>query len=149
MHIDMDAYFASIEQVTNPFLKGKPIIVCGSYKTRSVVSSCSYEAKKYGIKSGMSVKQALNLCPDVIIVSGYPEKYAEVSKEIFSIIKSFTENMEIYSIDEVFLDISDIYHLYGGKNEGYNIYIHYNHNMRLRIDWQLLHLWRGYNRRRI
>ncbi|HOV22037.1 MAG TPA: DNA polymerase IV [Candidatus Ratteibacteria bacterium] len=117
MHIDMDAYFASIEQVTNPFLKGKPIIVCGSYKTRSVVSSCSYEAKKYGIKSGMSVKQALNLCPDVIIVSGYPEKYAEVSKEIFSIIKIFTENMEIYSIDEVFLDISDIYHLYGGKKQ--------------------------------
>lgn len=131
MHIDMDAYFASVEQATNLYLKGKPVIVCGvstisgykeknshrnqSYKTRSVVASCSYEAKRYGVKSGMNVREALFLCPDAIIVEGCAEKYLEVSREIFSIIKRFTEEVEIYSIDEVFIDISGIYNLYGGK----------------------------------
>ena len=117
MHIDMDAYFASVEQATNPFLKGKPVAVCGCYKNRSVVASCSYEAKKEGVKSGMSIREATILCPDIILIEGYPEKYAEVSKEIFSIIRNFTDNIEIYSIDEVFVDVSDIFHLYGGKKQ--------------------------------
>ena len=113
-HIDMDAYFASIEQITNPFLKGKPVAVSGGPSTKSVVASCSYEAKKYGIKSGMSISEALFLCPDLIVVPGNPEKYIETSKEIFEIIKSFKEEIEIYSIDEVFVDVSDIYYVHGG-----------------------------------
>ncbi len=113
-HIDMDAYFASIEQITNPFLKGKPIAVSGGPSTKSVVASCSYEAKKYGIKSGMSISEALFLCPNLIVVPGNTEKYIETSKEIFEIIKKFKEEIEIYSIDEVFIDVSDIYYIHGG-----------------------------------
>ncbi|HOK56719.1 MAG TPA: DNA polymerase IV [bacterium] len=114
-HIDMDAYFASVEQLTNPFLKGKPVAVSGGPSTKSVVASCSYEAKKYGVKSGMSTYQALFLCPHLIIVPGNSEKYIETSKKIFEIIRSFKEDIEIYSIDEVFIDVSEIYELYGGK----------------------------------
>lgn len=116
-HIDMDAYFSSIEQLTNPFLKNKPVAVSGGPDTKSVIASCSYEAKKYGIKSGMSTYQALFLCPDLIIVPGNTEKYIETSKKIFEIIKEFKEDIEIYSIDEVFIDASEIYEIYGGKKE--------------------------------
>jgi len=114
-HIDMDAYFASVEQLTNPFLKGKPVAVSGGPSTKSIVASCSYEVKKYGIKSGMSTYQALFLCPHLVIVPGDSEKYVETSKKIFEIIRGFKEEIEIYSIDEVFVDVSDIYHLYDGK----------------------------------
>ncbi|MCS7180467.1 MAG: DNA polymerase IV [bacterium] len=114
-HIDMDAYFTSIEQLTNPFLKGKPVAVSGGPSTKSVIASCSYIAKNYGIKSGMSTYQALSLCPQLIIVSGNPEKYIETSKKIFEIIRSFKEEIEIYSIDEVFIDVTDIYEIYGKK----------------------------------
>lgn len=116
-HIDMDAYFASIEQLTNPFLKGKPIIVSGGPSTKSIVASCSYEAKKYGIKSGMSISEALFLCPNLIIVSGNPEKYIYTSKKIYEIIRNFKEDIEIYSIDEVFIEVSNIYEIYGGKKK--------------------------------
>ncbi|MFN4227712.1 MAG: DNA polymerase IV [Candidatus Ratteibacteria bacterium] len=116
-HIDMDAYFASIEQLTNPFLKGKPVAVLGGPSTKSVVASCSYEAKKYGIKSGMSIHQAFFLCPNLVVVPGNPEKYIETSKKVFEIIKSFKEEIEIYSIDEVFVDVSEIYQLYESKEK--------------------------------
>lgn len=116
-HIDMDAYFASIEQLTNPFLRGKPVAVSGGPTTKSVVASCSYEAKRYGIKSGMSTSSALLLCPNLIIVPGNPEKYIETSKRIFEIIREFKEDIEIYSIDEVFFDAGEIYEIYGGKRE--------------------------------
>ncbi|MCM8809218.1 MAG: DNA polymerase IV [Candidatus Omnitrophica bacterium] len=116
-HIDMDAYFASIEQLTNPFLKGKPVAVSGGPSTKSVVASCSYEAKKYGVKSGMSIHQAFFLCPNLVVVPGNPEKYIETSKKIFEIIKSFKEKIEIYSIDEVFINVSEIYRLYGSKED--------------------------------
>ncbi|MGC8976696.1 MAG: DNA polymerase IV [Candidatus Ratteibacteria bacterium] len=114
-HIDMDAYFASVEQIINPFLKGKPVAVSGGPSTKSIVASCSYEAKKYGIKSGMSTYQALFLCPGLIIVQGDSEKYIEISRKIFEILRSFKEDIEIYSIDEVFIDVSEIYLLYGSK----------------------------------
>jgi DNA polymerase-4 len=106
IHIDMDAFFASVEQLLNPFLKGKPVFVSGNTARDSVIAACSYEAKKYGVKSGMSVMEGLKLCPDAIIVRGNPERYIDTSRKIFNILQTFTEKVELYSIDEAFLEIN-------------------------------------------
>lgn len=116
IHVDMDAYFASIEQAENPFLQGKPVIVCGNPETRTVVAACSYEAKKYGVKSGMSLFEALNLCPRAVTVPVNHSKYEATSKKIFENINSIADNMEIASIDEVFIDATDIVKLYKGAD---------------------------------
>lgn len=115
LHVDMDAYFASVEQQINPFLRGKPVIVCGNPQTKTVVASASYEAKRQGVRSGMSIPQALSLCPEAVLVPGNPICYAETSRTIFSLLTSFSEEVEIYSIDEAFLDVSSTVHLFGGK----------------------------------
>lgn len=105
LHIDMDAFFASVEQALNPLLKGKPVFVSGNTARNSVIAACSYEAKKYGVKSGMSVYEGLNLCPNAVIVKGNSERYINISKRIFNILRYFTEKIELYSIDEGFLEI--------------------------------------------
>jgi len=106
IHVDMDAFFASVEQSLNPSLRGQPIFVSGNTARDSVIAACSYEAKKYGVKSGMSVFEGLNLCPDAITVRGNPERYIDTSRRIFNILLTFTEKVEIYSIDEGFLEIT-------------------------------------------
>ncbi|MGB9641895.1 MAG: DNA polymerase IV [Candidatus Ratteibacteria bacterium] len=106
IHVDMDAFFASVEQTFNPFLRGKPVFVSGNTARDSVIAACSYEAKKYGVKSGMSIIEGLNLCPGAIIVRGNSEKYIDTSQRIFNVLKTFTEKVELYSIDEGFLEIS-------------------------------------------
>ncbi len=105
VHVDMDAFFASVEQKLNPSLKGKPVFVSGNTARDSVIAACSYEAKKYGVKSGMSVYEGLNLCPNAVIVKGNPERYIDTSRVIFSVLQCFTEKVELYSIDEGFLEI--------------------------------------------
>lgn len=105
IHIDMDAFFASVEQVLNPLLKGKPVFVSGNTARDSVIAACSYEAKKYGVKSGMNIYEGLKLCPDAVVVRGNPERYIDTSRRIFCILQSFTEKVELYSIDEGFLEI--------------------------------------------
>lgn len=105
VHIDMDAYFASVEQSSNPSLKGKPIIVTGSGR-RTVVATASYEARKYGIKTGMTISEARELCPHVIRVDGNIDKYIYTTLKIRDILISFTDRVETYSIDEFFLDIT-------------------------------------------
>lgn len=105
VHVDMDAFFASVEQKLNPFLKGKPVFVSGNTARDSVITACSYEAKKYGVKSGMNIFEGLKLCPDAIIVKGNPERYINTSRRIFCALKKITEKVEIYSIDECFLEI--------------------------------------------
>lgn len=107
IHIDMDAYFASIEQRDNPSLKGKPVIISGDLDKRSVVSTCSYEARKYGIYSSMPSKIAYKLCPNGIFIKPRIEYYRTVSEEIFSIYHEFTEKVEPLSLDEAFLDVSE------------------------------------------
>lgn len=102
MLMDMDAFFASCEQQEKPFLRGKPIAVGG----KNVVAACSYEAKKYGVKSGMSTFEALKICPDLIVVPGDMEKYASTSREIMRMLPDYTPEIEIFSIDEAFLDIT-------------------------------------------
>jgi len=115
-HVDMDAFFASIEQRDNPSLKNKPVVIGADPeggKGRGVVSTCSYEARKYGIHSAMPISQAYRCCPNAIFLPVNMEKYSNVSEQLYEIFYSFTPDIESISIDEAFLDISGSYHLFG------------------------------------
>ena len=106
LHVDMDAFFASVEQRDNPKLKGKPVIV-GGVTERGVVSTCSYEARKYGVRSAMPIFMAQKLCPAGIYLRGRYGRYKEVSNKIFSILREITPLVEPLSIDEAYLDITE------------------------------------------
>jgi DNA polymerase-4 len=105
LHIDMDAFFISVEQRDDPSLKGKPAAVCGSL-SRSVVTSATYEARPYGIRAGMSIQEAKRRCPQLILVEGDHSKYTETAARIFSVLKDYTPLVEVASIDEAYLDIT-------------------------------------------
>ena len=113
MCIDMDAFFASVEQQANPKLRCKPIAVIGS-GGRTVITTRSYEARAYGVKTGMNIYEAKKLCPDLILVVGDNEKYAYTCSELSVIYSKYTPDVEVYSIDEAFLDITTTQHLFGG-----------------------------------
>ena len=106
LHVDMDAFFASVEQRDNPKLKGKPVIV-GGVSERGVVSTCSYEARKYGVKSAMPIFMAQKLCPQGIYLRGRYWRYKEVSAQIFNKFREITPLVEPLSIDEAYLDITN------------------------------------------
>jgi len=106
LHMDMDAFFASVEQRDNPHLRGKPVIVGRENSNRGIVTTASYEARKYGVHSAMSVYMARKLCPQGIFVNGNYKKYSKISKKIFQICRKFTPKVYPISIDEAFLDIS-------------------------------------------
>jgi len=106
IHVDMDAFFASVEQRDHPELRGKPVAV-GSDEARGVVSTASYEARKYGVHSAMSMMIAKKRCPQLIVVHGNHEHYSEVSQQIHDIFKRHTDLIEPLSIDEAFLDVTD------------------------------------------
>jgi DNA polymerase IV len=106
IHIDMDAFFASVEQRDNPKLRGKPLIVGGMPDSRGVVSTCSYEARKYGIHSAMSSARAYKLCPSALFIHPNFEKYQYASKQINEIFHQFTDLVEPLSLDEAFLDVT-------------------------------------------
>ena len=101
----MDAFFISVEQRNHPSLRGKPAAVCGSL-SRSVVTSATYEARPYGIRAGMSIQEAKRRCPPLILVKGDHSKYTETASRIFSILKEYTPLVEVASIDEAYLDIT-------------------------------------------
>ena len=106
IHLDMDAFFASVEQLHRPELRGKPLIVGGHPKRRGVVSTCSYEARKYGIHSGMPTRTALRLCPQVEIISPDFRRYSRISRQIMRILNEYTPRVEAVSIDEAYLDVT-------------------------------------------
>lgn len=106
LHVDMDAFFASVEQRDNPKLKGKPVIV-GGISERGVVSTCSYEARKYGVRSAMPIFMAQKLCPQGIYLRGRYWRYKEISSQIFNIFREITPLVEPLSIDEAYLDITN------------------------------------------
>src|SRR5690606_10664205 len=104
IHIDMDAFYGSVEQRDNPDLRGKAIAVGGSPTGRGVVATASYEARKYGVRSAMSSRQAIQRCPHLIFVKPRFEVYKEVSAQIRAIFQRYTDLIEPLSLDEAFLD---------------------------------------------
>lgn len=111
LHVDMDAFFASVEQLDNPELRGKPVIVGGS--TRGVVSACSYEARKFGVHSAMPTAQARRLCPHAAFVPVRGERYAELSHQVMAVLQDFSPLVEQASVDEAYLDVSGTQRLFG------------------------------------
>ncbi|MGN8552695.1 UNVERIFIED_CONTAM: DNA polymerase IV [Microbacterium sp. SLM126] len=112
LHVDMDAFYASVEQLDDPSLAGKPIIV-GAPDSRSVVSSASYEARRFGVRSAMPVGQALRLCPTAIVVLPHFDRYLELSAQVMGIFRDVTPLVEPLSIDEAFLDVRGVRRLWG------------------------------------
>ena len=116
VHIDMDAFFAAVEQRDNPSLVGKPVVVGADPKGgkgRGVVSTCSYEARVYGIHSAMPISKAYRLCPKAIYLPPDFRKYKKASEQIFNILQRFTPDIEPISIDEAFMDVTGTFHFYG------------------------------------
>lgn len=106
LHIDFNSYFATVEQQANPRLRGKPIGVTGGDRVkRTVIGAASIEAKKYGVKTGMAIWEAKSLCPQIILVRGDSDKYLETTKRFLNILKDYGPNLEVFSIDEVFLEV--------------------------------------------
>lgn len=110
LHIDMNSYFASVEQQANPFLRGKPVGVCATMTNYGCIIASSKEAKARGIKTGCRVKDALFLDPKIVLVECDAKKYRSTTRKIFSILRRYTEHIEPYSIDEAFLDLTGHVH---------------------------------------
>lgn len=108
LHVDLDAFFCSVEEKLDPALKGKPFATGGSPEGRGVVSSCSYAARQYGIHSAMPMRQAFRKYPQLLVVRGHYKEYSNQSKEVMKIIHGLTPLVEQISIDEAFLDVSDL-----------------------------------------
>ena len=111
IHVDMDAFFASVEQRDRPELRGKPVVVGGDPQSRGVVSTASYEARKFGIRSAMPAAHAKKLCPNAIFLRPNFKRYQEVSEAVMSVLRQHTDLVEPVSIDEAYLDVSQ--HRYG------------------------------------
>ncbi|MHB8841558.1 MAG: DNA polymerase IV, partial [Candidatus Aquicultor sp.] len=120
IHVDMDAYFASIEQRDTPIYKGRPLLVCHSddlSSYRGVVAAASYEAREFGVKSGMSVLEAKLKLPNAVYVAGNYDKYLHNTRRLMRICERYTDLVEVYSIDEAFLDITATAHFFGSARD--------------------------------
>ncbi|MFA6981949.1 MAG: DNA polymerase IV [Patescibacteria group bacterium] len=116
-HIDYDSFFASVEQQANPFLRGKPVIVTGYDIQRGIAAAASIQAKKLGIKTGMPYFKAIEICPTLISVPGDFTKYNHIHKKSLEIFSRYTDLIEVFSIDEAFLDLTKTAELFGGAGE--------------------------------
>lgn len=112
-HVDMDAFFVSVEELFDPSLKGKPVVVGGRSNQRGVVSAASYAARKYGIHSALPLRTAYQLCPHAIFVEGHPQRYREYSQRIFEVLGRFSPKLEMASIDEAYLELTGTERLHG------------------------------------
>jgi len=112
-HVDMDAFFVSVEELYDPSLKGKAVVVGGQRHERGVVSAASYEARKFGVHSAMPLRTAARQCPHAIFVDGHPERYRECSEKVYKVLGSFTPQVEMASIDEAYLDMTGTERLHG------------------------------------
>lgn len=112
-HVDMDAFFVSVEEIFDPSLKGKPVIVGGKANQRGVVSAASYAARKFGVHSAMPLRTAAQLCPHAIFVEGHMDRYIDYSHKVFRCLSRFSPRVEMASIDEAYLDLTGTQRLHG------------------------------------
>lgn len=112
-HVDMDAFFVSVEELFDPSLKGKAVVVGGQRGERGVVAAASYEARKFGVHSAMPLRTAEKHCPHAIFVNGHPERYRECSEKVYGVLNSFSPLVEMASIDEAYLDMTGTERLHG------------------------------------
>jgi DNA polymerase-4 len=112
-HLDMDAFFVSVEELFDPSLRGKPVVVGGRPNERGVVSAASYAARKFGVHSAMPLRTAYQMCPQAVFVDGHPERYREYSRKVYDVLRGFSPLVEMASIDEAYLDITGTERLYG------------------------------------
>jgi len=112
-HVDMDAFFVSVEELFDPSLKGKPVVVGGQRDERGVVSAASYAARKFGVHSAMPLRTAAKLCPQAIFVNGHPERYREYSGKVHEVLGHFSPLVEMASVDEAYLDMTGTERLHG------------------------------------
>ncbi|MGA7908007.1 MAG: DNA polymerase IV, partial [Candidatus Sulfotelmatobacter sp.] len=112
-HVDMDAFFVSVEELYDPGLKGKAVVVGGQRNERGVVSAASYEARKFGVHSAMPLRTAAKLCPNAIFVDGHPHRYREYSAKVYAVLDRFSPQVEMASIDEAYLDMTGTERLHG------------------------------------
>lgn len=112
-HVDMDAFFVSVEELSDPSLKGKAVVVGGQRDERGVVSAASYEARKFGVHSAMPLRTAAKLCPHAIFVDGHPDRYRECSAKVYEVLNTFSPLVEMASIDEAYLDMTGTHRLHG------------------------------------
>jgi DNA polymerase IV len=113
LHIDMDAFFVSVEELFDPSLKGKPVVVGGKATERGVVSAASYAARKYGVHSAMPLRTAAQLCPHAIFLDGHPTRYREMSRKVYDVLTRYSPKVEMASIDEAYLDLTGSERLFG------------------------------------
>ena len=112
-HVDMDAFFVSVEELFDPTLKGKPVVVGGQRHERGVVSAASYAARKFGVHSAMPLRTAAKLCPQAVFVNGHPDRYRECSEKAHKVLTKFSPQVEMVSIDEAYLDMTGTERLHG------------------------------------
>ena len=131
-HVDMDAFFVSVEELFDPLLKGKAVVVGGQRHERGVVSAASYEARKFGVHSAMPLRTAAKLCPHAIFVDGHPERYRECSEKVYRVLQSFSPLVEMASIDEAYLDMTGTHRLHGPP-----LYAAHQLHKKIKADTQL------------
>jgi DNA polymerase-4 len=112
-HVDMDAFFVSVEELFDPSLKGKAVVVGGRANERGVVSAASYEARKFGVHSAMPLRTAAKMCPHAVFVDGHPERYREYSAKVYEVLNRFSPKLEMVSIDEAYVDMTGTERLHG------------------------------------
>src|SRR6202000_1064005 len=112
-HVDMDAFFVSVEELFDPSLKGKPVVVGGRPNERGVVSAASYAARKFGVHSAMPLRTAARLCPQAVFVDGHPDRYRDYSAKVYKVLNNFSPKLEMVSIDEAYVDMSGTERLHG------------------------------------
>ena len=112
-HVDMDAFFVSVEELFDPSLKGKPVVVGGRANERGVVSAASYAVRKFGVHSAMPLRRAYQLCPKAVFLPGHPTRYREYSGKVHQVLKKFSPRVEMASIDEAYLEMTGTDRLLG------------------------------------